>query len=80
MTFQDPEKIVPIDEFSTWEKDQAIHSARYILEDVSFEAIAEASGLPLGVINAAFRNIFQGGLPEQRTHHPKLLINQEDYE
>jgi hypothetical protein len=36
----------------------AIHSARYILEDVSMEKMAEISGLPLGVITAAFDNIF----------------------
>ena len=36
----------------------AIHSARYILEDVSMERMAEISGLPLGVITAAFDNIF----------------------
>ena len=36
----------------------AIHSARYILEDVSMERMAEISGLPLGVIAAAFDNIF----------------------
>lgn len=36
----------------------AIHSARYILEDVNMERMAEISGLPLGVITAAFDNIF----------------------
>ncbi len=36
----------------------AIHSARYILEEVSMERMAEISGLPLGVIAAAFDNIF----------------------
>ncbi len=38
---------------------QAIGSARYILEDVSEEEIAKASGLPLGVIVAAYKNIFR---------------------
>lgn len=37
----------------------AIHSARYILEDTSMEKLAEISGLPMGVIVAAYENIFK---------------------
>lgn len=41
---------------------QVIHSARYILEDLNHEkgmqALADLSGLPMGVITAAFQNIF----------------------
>jgi len=47
------------DEMSDWQRASAIHSARYILEDVSEEEIAKASGLPLGVIVAAYKNIFR---------------------
>ena len=40
----------------------AIHSARYILEDLNYEegreAVAKLTGLPMGVIIAAFENIF----------------------
>jgi len=46
---------------------QVIHSARYILEDLNHEkgmqALAELSGLPMGVITAAFRNIFPPNSP-----------------
>lgn len=38
---------------------QGIHSARYILEDVKIEQMAEISGLPEGVIADAFKNIFK---------------------
>jgi hypothetical protein len=58
---QQSENAIPIQDFSSLEKDNAIHSARYILEDVSIETMAEITGLPEGVINAAFRNIFIGG-------------------
>jgi hypothetical protein len=41
---------------------QVIHSARYILEDLNHEkgmqALSDLSGLPMGVITAAFQNIF----------------------
>jgi len=43
------------------QKDMAIHSARYILEDLGFsgmEKLAELTGLPMGVIVSAFENIF----------------------
>ena len=40
----------------------AIHSARYIIEDLNHEEgkekVAELTGLPMGVIIAAFENIF----------------------
>ncbi|MFY8138511.1 MAG: hypothetical protein ACOVMR_10415 [Flavobacteriales bacterium] len=54
----DFENVKPIDEMSEWERTKAIGSARYILEDVSAEEISKASGLPVGVITAAFANIF----------------------
>ena len=40
----------------------AAYSARYILEDLNneegMESLAELTGLPLGVISAAFKNFF----------------------
>ena len=40
----------------------AVHSARYILEDLDHEEgkekVAELTGLPMGVIVSAFENIF----------------------
>jgi ssDNA-binding Zn-finger/Zn-ribbon topoisomerase 1 len=42
------------------------HSARYILEDANPERLAEACGLPLGVIVAALENI----LPNARAVTP----------
>ncbi len=39
----------------SWE---AMHSARYILEDADPEKLADVCGLPLGVIIAALKNIF----------------------
>lgn len=49
---------------------QAIYSARYILEDVSMEKMAEVSGLPLGVIVAAYKNIFRH-VNDVEEPHPK---------
>jgi hypothetical protein len=41
-----------------WEQAWQIrHSARYILEDANPEKLAEACGLPLGVITAALKTI-----------------------
>ena len=43
------------------EKERAIHSARFILEDlneVGMEKLAEITGLPMGVIVSAFENVF----------------------
>jgi hypothetical protein len=54
----DTVNVKPIDEMSEWERIKAIGSARYILEDVSAEEISKASGLHVGVITAAFANIF----------------------
>jgi hypothetical protein len=45
---------------------QIRHSARYILEDANPEKLAEACGLPLGVITAALKNI----LPNSQTDRP----------
>lgn len=36
----------------------AAASARYILDDVKARSLAKMSGLPLGVITNAYRNIF----------------------
>lgn len=36
---------------------QTVHSARFILSDADPEKLADACGLPLGVITAALRNI-----------------------
>ncbi len=42
--------------------EKALHSTRYILEDLNhekgWEKMAEITGLPMGVIVAAFQNIF----------------------
>lgn len=42
--------------------EKALHSTRYILEDLNhekgWEKMAELTGLPMGVIVAAFQNIF----------------------
>jgi hypothetical protein len=54
----DFDNIKPIDEMSDWQRESAIHSARYILEDVSMEKLAAITGLPMGVISAAFKIIF----------------------
>lgn len=43
----------------SWELE---HSARYILEDANPEKLAEACGLPLGVIVAALENILPNDL------------------
>jgi hypothetical protein len=55
----DTENIKPYEDMTDDDRWQAIGSARYILEDVSEEEIAKASGLPLGVIVAAYKNIFR---------------------
>ncbi len=54
----DFENVKPIDEMSEWERIKAIGSARYILEDVSMEKLAEITGFPMGLISAAFKIIF----------------------
>ena len=54
----DTENVKHFDEMSDWQRESAIHSARYILEDVNTEKLAEITGLPMGVITAAFANIF----------------------
>lgn len=36
----------------------AVGSARFILEDLSIEKLAEVTGMPAGVIASAFDNIF----------------------
>lgn len=41
---------------SNW---MAQHSAQYILEDVNPEKLADVTGLPMGVITAALRNILK---------------------
>ena len=55
----DTENIKPYEDMTDDERWQAIYSAQYILEDVSMEKMAEVSGLPLGVIVAAWKNIFR---------------------
>lgn len=52
------DNIKPYDDMSEWQRQCAIGSARYILEDASMEKLAEITGLPMGVIAAAFDNIF----------------------
>lgn len=52
-----------------WEKEQAIHSARYILEDFfdlingnsennGIKRLSAVTGLPEGVIHSALENVF----------------------
>ncbi len=54
----------PIDQLTDWQKEQAIHSARYILEDffeqgrAGIEQLAVDTGFPEGVVHAALENIF----------------------
>ena len=52
-----PEK----EKIEDWQK---VHSAIYILEDLNHpegrQKIADLTGMPLGVINEAFKNIFDG--------------------
>jgi hypothetical protein len=55
----DIENYKPYEDMTDDDRWQAIGSARYILEDVSMEKMAEVSGLPLGVIVAAYKNIFR---------------------
>ena len=55
----DMENIKPYEDMTDDDRWQAIYSAQYILEDVSMEKMAEVSGLPLGVIVEAYRNIFR---------------------
>jgi len=43
------------EEIQAWE---GIHSARYILEDISVEQMSNITGLPVGVVFEAFKNIF----------------------
>lgn len=52
------ERAKAYDDMSDEDRAFAIHSARYILDGVSVEKMAEVSGLPEGVIAAAFENIF----------------------
>lgn len=40
------------------EKESAIHSACYILEDMDMVEVVKSTGLPLGVVAAAYDNIF----------------------
>jgi ssDNA-binding Zn-finger/Zn-ribbon topoisomerase 1 len=47
----------------SWELE---HSARYILEDANPEKLAEACGLPMGVIVAALENILPNAKGEVR--------------
>jgi hypothetical protein len=54
----DTENYKSFDDMTEWEKESVIHSARYILEDVNMEKLADISGLPMGVIVTAFENIF----------------------
>lgn len=53
------ENIKPYEDMTDDDRWQAIYSARYILEDVSMDEIMKASGLPMGVIVAAWKNIFR---------------------
>lgn len=54
----------PIDEMTDWEKEQAIYSARYILEDFfemgksGVELLAEKLVVVDGVVHSALENIF----------------------
>jgi hypothetical protein len=54
----------PIHEMTDWEKEQAIYSARYILEDFfdcgknGVEMLAERLIMPDGVVHEALKNIF----------------------
>jgi hypothetical protein len=64
------------------QNEMAVGSARFILEDLNElgrEKLAELTGLPLGVIVAAWENIFperQMTPPrEPRTSRPKRIIN-----
>lgn len=70
------DNVKPYDDMSEWQRQCAIGSARYILEDVSMEKLAEITGLPMGVIAAAFDNIFvsKAAVDEpKRTTPPKRL-------
>ena len=42
------------------DQEAAIYSARYILEDANLEKLEHATGLPMGVIVEAMKNIFKG--------------------
>ncbi len=65
----------PINEMTDWEKEQAIYSARYILEDFfemgksGVELLAERLIVVDGVVHSALENIFAAkiGWPEQLT-------------
>ncbi len=46
-------------EYTKQELESAVYSAKYILEDVNPEKLAEACGLPMGVIVAALENILK---------------------
>jgi hypothetical protein len=54
----DTENYKPYSAMTDWERESAIHSARYILEDMSMEDVEKATGIPMGVIVAAYKNIF----------------------
>jgi hypothetical protein len=68
----DIENIKPYEDMTDDDRWQAIGSARFILEDVSMEKMAEVSGLPMGVIVAAYRNIFRdvNDVKEPRPKNP----------
>lgn len=42
------------------DQEAAIYSAQYILEDANLEKLEHATGLPMGVIVEAMKNIFKG--------------------
>lgn len=45
---------------SSEEMEAAVYSARFILEEISKEKFAELTGLPIGVVAAAYDAIFDG--------------------
>lgn len=52
------ENMIEINNMSEEDLRFAVGSARFILEDISIEKLADLSGLPEGVIAVAFDNIF----------------------
>ena len=55
----DTSKAKSFDDMTEDEKRAAIYSAHYILEDVSIKDFVRITGLPEGVVAAAYENIFK---------------------
>lgn len=76
----DIEQVKNYKDMTEWQRESAIYSARYILEDLDMQRLSDISGLPMGVISAAFKNIFlhKDAVEEpKRTKRPVRVLSDE---